>query len=108
MAKTYRSYCPDQLLLLPPSLRDWLPEDHLVYFVSDVVDQLDLTAIESWWRGQDTTRDLRLDLLTGDCDTPLGRLGEPEDVAGVVRFLCSDEAAFVTGEVLLVDGGLGM
>lgn len=41
-------------------------------------------------------------------NTPLGRLGEPEDVAGTVRFLCSDEAAFVTGEVLLVDGGLGM
>jgi 3-oxoacyl-[acyl-carrier protein] reductase len=41
-------------------------------------------------------------------NTPLGRFGEPEDVAGVVRFLCSDEAAFVTGEVLLVDGGLGM
>jgi 3-oxoacyl-[acyl-carrier protein] reductase len=41
-------------------------------------------------------------------NTPLGRLGEPEDVAGAVRFLCSDEAAFITGEVLLVDGGLGM
>ena len=41
-------------------------------------------------------------------NTPLGRLGRPEDVAGAVRFLCSDEAAFVTGEVLLVDGGLGM
>jgi 3-oxoacyl-[acyl-carrier protein] reductase len=41
-------------------------------------------------------------------NTPLGRFGDPEDVAGVVRFLCSDEAAFVTGEVLLVDGGLGM
>jgi 3-oxoacyl-[acyl-carrier protein] reductase len=40
--------------------------------------------------------------------TPLGRLGDPADVAGAVRFLCSDEAAFVTGEVLLVDGGLGM
>jgi 3-oxoacyl-[acyl-carrier protein] reductase len=40
--------------------------------------------------------------------TPLGRLGEPADVAGAVRFLCSDEAAFITGEVLLVDGGLGM
>jgi 3-oxoacyl-[acyl-carrier protein] reductase len=40
--------------------------------------------------------------------TPLGRLGEPEDVARAVRFLCSDEAAFITGEVLLVDGGLGM
>ena len=40
--------------------------------------------------------------------TPLGRLGSPEDVAGAVRFLSSDEASFVTGEVLLVDGGLGM
>jgi 3-oxoacyl-[acyl-carrier protein] reductase len=41
-------------------------------------------------------------------NTPLGRLGDPENVAGAVRFLCSDEAAFITGEVLLVDGGLGM
>jgi 3-oxoacyl-[acyl-carrier protein] reductase len=40
--------------------------------------------------------------------TPLGRLGDPEDVAGAVRFLCSEEAAFITGAVLLVDGGLGM
>jgi 3-oxoacyl-[acyl-carrier protein] reductase len=40
--------------------------------------------------------------------TPLGRAGKPEDVAGAVRFLCSDEAAFITGEVLLVDGGMGM
>ncbi len=41
-------------------------------------------------------------------NTPLGRFGTPEDVAGAVRFLCSDDAAFITGEVLLVDGGLGM
>jgi 3-oxoacyl-[acyl-carrier protein] reductase len=40
--------------------------------------------------------------------TPLGRLGDPEDVAGAVRFLCSDEASFITGGVVLVDGGLGM
>jgi 3-oxoacyl-[acyl-carrier protein] reductase len=41
-------------------------------------------------------------------NTPLGRLGEPEDVAGAVRFLCSEAASFITGQVLLVDGGLGM
>jgi 3-oxoacyl-[acyl-carrier protein] reductase len=41
-------------------------------------------------------------------NTPLGRLGDPEDVAHAVRFLCADEAAFITGEVMLVDGGLGM
>jgi transposase len=47
MAKAYRAYRPEQDLLLPPSLRDWLPENHLAHFVSDVVDQLDLSAIES-------------------------------------------------------------
>jgi hypothetical protein len=47
MAKTYRLYLPDQDFLLPPSPQDWLPEHHLAYFVSDVVDQLDLSAIES-------------------------------------------------------------
>lgn len=41
-------------------------------------------------------------------NTPLGRFGDAEDVAGAVRFLASDAASFVTGEVLLVDGGLGM
>jgi len=49
--------------------------------------------------------DLRAALLA---NTPLRRLGEPEDVAGAVRFLCSEESSFITGEVLLVDGGLGM
>ena len=47
MAKTFRSYVPEQNLLLPPSLREWLPENHLAFFVSDVVDQLDLSAIGS-------------------------------------------------------------
>jgi transposase len=47
MPKGYRAYLPEQELLLPPSLRQWLDEDHLVYFVSDVVDQLDLSAIHA-------------------------------------------------------------
>jgi transposase len=45
MSKTFRDYSPDQQLLLPPSLRDWLPEGHLALFISDVVDALDLSAI---------------------------------------------------------------
>src|SRR5229473_6456269 len=47
MGKTYREYLPDQEFLLPPSLRDWLPENHLAYFVSDVVDNLDLSAMDA-------------------------------------------------------------
>jgi len=56
MPKGYRAYLPEQDLLLPPSLRDWLPEGHLAYFVADVVDPLDLSAIhavyEKEMRGQ--------------------------------------------------------
>ena len=53
MAKTYRPYLPDQDFLLPPSLRDWLPEDHLVYFVSDLVDELDLSAITTVYEDEE-------------------------------------------------------
>ena len=41
-------------------------------------------------------------------DTPLGRLETPEDVAKVVAFLASDDAAFMTGEALAVNGGASM
>jgi transposase len=47
MGKSYRPYLPDQEFLLPPSLRDWLPENHLVYFVSDVIDNLNLSAMDT-------------------------------------------------------------
>jgi len=53
MAKTFRTYLPEQNLLLPASLREWLPDDHLCYFVSDVVDQLDLSAIERVYEEED-------------------------------------------------------
>lgn len=53
MAKTYRPYVPEQDLLLPPSLREWLPEDHLAFFVSDLIDQLDLSAITAVYEDED-------------------------------------------------------
>jgi len=53
MAKKYRVYEPDQLFLMPPSLREWLPEDHLVYFVSDLVDDLDLSEIEAVYEDEE-------------------------------------------------------
>ena len=45
MSKSYRPYDPDQQSLLPAALREWLPDDHLSHFISDVVDQLDLSEI---------------------------------------------------------------
>ena len=45
MSKTFRPYEPDQIFLMPASIRDWLPADHLAYFISDVVEQLELSAI---------------------------------------------------------------
>ena len=45
MSKTFRRYEPVQVFLMPTSMSEWLPEDHLCYFISDVVDQLDLSTI---------------------------------------------------------------
>jgi transposase len=53
MAKTYRPYVPEQDLLLPPSLREWLPEDHLAFFVSDLIDHLDLSAITAVYEDEE-------------------------------------------------------
>ena len=47
MAKGYLPYSIDQRLLLPPDMREWLPEGHLALFLSDVVDELDLGALYS-------------------------------------------------------------
>ena len=52
MSKTYLPYDPDQQLLLPAGLREWLPDDHLVCFISDVVDQLDLSDITGRYEGE--------------------------------------------------------
>jgi transposase len=53
MAKKYRLYEPDQLFLMPPSLREWLSEDHLAYFVSDLVDDLNLSEIEAVYEDEE-------------------------------------------------------
>lgn len=47
----FRAYQPDQLLLMPPSLSDWLASDHLVYFIRDVVASLDLEALRREYDG---------------------------------------------------------
>jgi transposase len=52
MEKTYRRWEPDQSWLLPPSPRDWVPEGHLVYFLLDVMDQMDLSAIRGHYEGE--------------------------------------------------------
>ncbi len=52
MSKTYLPYDPDQQLLLPAALQEWLPEGHLAYFISDIVDQLDLSEITARYEGE--------------------------------------------------------
>ena len=52
MTKTYLPYDQDRQLLLPEVLQEWLPEDHLAYFISDVADQLDLSEITARYEGE--------------------------------------------------------
>lgn len=47
----FRAYNPDQLMLMPPDLDQWLPQDHLVYFIRDLVEQLDLSRIYAAYDG---------------------------------------------------------
>jgi transposase len=51
MPTTFRPYQPDQMFLLPPSPREWLPEEHLAYFISETVDRLDLSAFYRRYEG---------------------------------------------------------
>jgi len=53
MSKTFRPYQPYQDFLMPASMREWLPSDHLAYFISDVVDQLDLSEIMERFVGEE-------------------------------------------------------
>jgi hypothetical protein len=80
MSKRYRPYEPEQGLLWAPSLRDWLPEDHLAYFVSDLVEDLDLSAIYAQYEG-----DLRGPLPKGATRPAVfpARLGKGESRVGL-------------------------
>lgn len=51
MPTTFRPYLPDQSWLLPPSPRDWLPEGHLAFFISETVDSLDLSVLYERYEG---------------------------------------------------------
>jgi len=53
VSKTFRPYEPDQIFLLPVSMRDWLPGDHLAYFISDVVDHLNLSGVMERYAGEE-------------------------------------------------------
>jgi len=53
MSKAFRPYEPEQMLLMPVALQEWLPPDHLAYFISDVVDHLDLSAIMNRYQGEE-------------------------------------------------------
>ena len=51
MGTRYRDYNSEQSYLLPPSPRDWLPENHLAYFICDTLDQLDLSTLHERYQG---------------------------------------------------------
>jgi 3-oxoacyl-[acyl-carrier protein] reductase len=68
-----------------------------------------VNAVAPGWIATDMTSDLPEEQRTQTiAHTPVGRLGEPGDIAGLVRFLCSDEASFITGQAIEVDGGLSL
>jgi transposase len=100
MGKCFRSDDLDQALLLPPSLHDWLPEQHLARFLVDVVDALDLGAIQASYdekdgRGQAAyapammVRVLLYGYCTGVCSSRKMQAKTHEDVA--FRYLAADE-----------------
>lgn len=100
MPKSFRHYDPQQQLLFPPSLQDWVPEDHLARFISDVVDTLDLSAIYASYDAKDPrgTRPYHPAMLvkvllygycTGVCSSRRIERATYDDVA--FRFLSADQ-----------------
>lgn len=100
MTKSFRPYDLQQQLLFPPSLQDWVPEDHLARFVSDVVDQLDLSAIYASYDAKDArgsrpyhpamlVKVLLYGYCTGVCSSRRIERATYDDVA--FRFLSADQ-----------------
>ncbi|HKL88440.1 MAG TPA: SDR family oxidoreductase, partial [Salinibacter sp.] len=70
-------------------------------------DEVTVNAVAPGFIDTDMMESVPENVIDGLTDrTPLGRLGDPEDIANAYCFLASDEAAFITGAVLAVDGGL--
>jgi transposase len=100
VGKTFRRFDPDQILLMPPSLNEWLPEDHLARFVAEVVDEvLDLSAVYADYGGlrgyppYDPRLMLRLLIYGYTTGVRSSRAIERKCVEDVAfRFLAADQA----------------
>ena len=97
--KAFRAYDPDQVLLMAPSLQDWVPEGHLARFVSDLVDEaLDLSAIYASYEEErgfppyDPRLMVKLLIYGYATGMPSSRKLEERTFSDVaVRFLCADQ-----------------
>ena len=56
MGQTFHLYEPEQAHLFPPSPREWMPEGHLAFFISETIDELDLGAFYAKYRKRTTDR----------------------------------------------------
>src|SRR5215813_3133992 len=123
MARSYRPVVRDQPFLLPPDMRDWLPADHLVWFVLEIVGRLDRSAFHARHRNAGVGRaaydpDMLLGLLIyAYCNgvrssRQIERLcwTDVPDHATIARFRAGCQAAFagLFVQVLLVAGKAGL
>lgn len=58
--KQFRDWNPDQSFLLPPSLQEWLPEDHPVYMMLDILEEIDVSAIDEKYQQKDPRERARM------------------------------------------------
>jgi len=87
MGERFKPYRPDETFLLPPSLRDWLPQGHLAYFLSDLVDELDLSELYAAYRPADSPAFVAVGYYGGVGSGPACLPPEDDDEAAFVRLL---------------------